>query len=222
MKHIWWKCAQQEGHSATSSRQRLWLKSSFFPERASGTSSSRGERRLKLGHVNSHLSQIFSERSIRKWLRDVEENVKVFLAAVRPPQKALSQQRDAGTTLINKKLFSTPSLSKNHLWTWVPLAKENPPPPPRITSHSCPTGENNHKDFFVKNVFCNTLSKASLTILMDVAELRNSEYGPKEKNQVYQLSKFQWPSGTELFHQYPGKCSAPQDGKCDSMEWTLI
>lgn len=92
--------------------------------------------------------------------------MKVFLAAVRPPQKALSQQRDAGTTLINKKLFSTPSLSKNHLWTWVPLAKENPP----ITSHSCPTGENNHKDFFVKNVFCNTLSKASLTILMDVAE----------------------------------------------------
>lgn len=64
--------------------------------------------------------------------------------------------------------------------------------------------------------------KSFIDDLNGCGRVRNSEYGPKEKNQVYQLSKFQWPSGTELFHQYPGKCSAPQDGKCDSMEWTLI
>lgn len=48
----------------------------------------------------------------------------------------------------------------------MPLAKESPP----ITSHSCPLVDNDHKGVFVKNVFCNTLSKASLTILMDVVE----------------------------------------------------
>ena len=71
--------------------------------------------------------------------------------------------RDAGAALthavLHPKLWSGKCL-------WMLLAKEHP----FVISHLCPTGGKGHKGFFVKDVFCNKLSKASLTILMDVID----------------------------------------------------